>query len=286
MGDGDEWLRVRLPRQVSDTPLAVRLVVGRRVSGRWEAGGAVEMLDAKIEARSKWLTMLLWELQPPGQDSSCWGEFVRLFRCDPAIVLTPPDDFPLVPSPRPIADLDDRHAALVEQLTERLTGESTEVSILDAIPTAHSVGTVHAAHKWSAISQKLAAAVAYSPTFAATLMDAVDADSRGTLTSGDIQKRRRAVSGDLRTLGAAGPLTVEDLIARAVGPGSVLAGLFSGSGSGIDPQFISESIRSARKAFRARQLRDPSLANIKILCGMTRREGFLSRALAAELIHP
>lgn len=285
--EDDERLLVRLPTMISVGDLvAVRLVVGNRVRGRWESEDAVASINPQVDARSRWLTMLLWELQPPPEGSGCWHEFVELFRVSPSEVLTPPDDRPLQPSPRPIADLDDRHAALVEQLIDHLAGTAEEASIIDAIAPARPPKTLPHGDRWGDLSLRFVTAVRYSPIFAAMMMKAIDADSSGVVRANDAALRRVMIAEAIRTIDGRGPRQTDDLIARAVGPGSMLAGLFAGSAGGIDPQFVSESIRTARSEFRAGRLRHPALTNLKILCGMTRREGLISRALAAELIHP
>ncbi len=278
----DDWLPVKLPTTVSAGDIvAMRLVVGSRVRGRWEHEAAVAAIDPLVDDRSRWLTMLLWELQPPDRESECWEGFLRLFRSDPSAVLTPPDDLPLVPSPRPIADLDDRHAALVDQLVDRLNGGADEAAIVDAIapgPPAESPVTSSAADE---LARRLIAAIRYSPFFAAVLMNAIDADSRGAIDPSKIRRRRTAICQSILAVGNGIEPTVDALIERAVGPGSVLAGA-----GGIDSQFVVESIREAKRSIQAGLPRCAAALNLKILCGMTRREGVLPRAVAAELISP
>ncbi len=281
----DEWLRARFESAICpDECIAVRLVIGRRVRGLWQLPNAVLKLVPQIDSRSRWLTMLLWELLPPPADSEQWQEFAKLFRVEPNWILTPPDEFNLEATPESLADLDERHFSLIELLSERLKGTAEDAHIIkhihanmDAVPTRG---------EFSELGCRLASAVRYSPLFAAILMNARDDADHISSRSGIWARRRDAVARQIRVTDDGRPKPVDTLIDLATGPGSVLAGLFPGAGGGIDPQFVLQNIEAARTAFRGAQFSAPAIANLRILCNMTRGEGHIARALASRLIEP
>jgi hypothetical protein len=117
-------------------------------------------------------------------------------------------------------------------------------------------------------------------------MNAIDADAAGVIRVPQIRQRRMAICSAILQVGNGTEPRLDAIVERVVGPGSVLAGLFAGGAGGIDPHFVLANIQQAKESFRAGRLRCGAIANLRILCGMTRREGFLARALAAELISP
>jgi len=283
--DDDPWLRATFAEPIDpDQCLAARLVVGSCVRGLWQRPGAISALVPEIDSRSRWLTMMLWELLPPHIDSDEWKVFIRLFRTDPRYVLTPPDQFPLEPSPTTMVDLDDRHFALVEMATRRLTGKAEEASIISHLDISATTTTMRG--EFSELGERLATAIRYSPVFAAILMNARDSADCVTSRSPIWSRRRMAVAMRLRAPPAGPARRVEELIELATGQGSMLASLFPAGSPGIDPHFVLQSIEMAREAFRQSQFNAPALENLRILWNMTRREGHIARAIASRLIEP